>query len=141
MLYKVLLHTIFLCNYELAIWSFLDHLIDPMWIKFLLDEISLYWTCFFTQILFFGCNFSTRNIRKLIKGLKSSDYSLVSTKRLGQKLALAVDTLGTGPCIYGRNCTQVTRPHMYMFWTKILVLWPWDPKQCAIFMAQVFFGN
>jgi len=31
--------------------------------------------------------------------------------------------------------------HVYMFLTKILVLWPWEPKQCAIFVAQVFFGK
>jgi len=40
-----------------------------------------------------------------------------------------------------KNCAQVTRPCIYTFWTNILFLWPWDPKQCAIFVAQVFFGN
>jgi len=30
---------------------------------------------------------------------------------------------------------------MYTFLMKILVLWPWEPKQWAFFVAQVFFGN
>jgi len=41
----------------------------------------------------------------------------------------------------GKNYAQVTGSRIYKFWTKILVLWPWEPKQCDIFVAQVFFGN
>jgi len=43
--------------------------------------------------------------------------------------------------IRGKNYAQVTGPRIYLFWMKILVLWPWEPKQCAIFSAQVFFQN
>jgi len=41
----------------------------------------------------------------------------------------------------GKNYAQVTRLCIYTFWRKILVLWPWEWKQCAIFVAQVYFGN
>jgi len=37
-------------------------------------------------MLFLGHNFWTRNARKLIKGLKDSDYSLVSNKNLNKKI-------------------------------------------------------
>jgi len=41
--------------------------------------------CFFNQNLGLGHNFVSRNARKLIKGSKGSDYSLVSNKSLSQK--------------------------------------------------------
>jgi len=45
---------------------------------------------FFAKILLSGHNFWTRNARWQLKGSKDSFYSLVSTKNLSQKLALAV---------------------------------------------------
>ena len=40
--------------------------------------------------------------------------------------------------IYVRNCAQVTGSRIYTFLMKILVLCLWEPKQCAIFVAQLF---
>jgi len=42
---------------------------------------------------------------------------------------------------YQATCIYVTRRHKYTFLTKILVLWPWEPNQWAVFVAQVLFGN
>jgi len=39
-----------------------------------------------------------------------------------------------------RKHAQGTGQHIYTFLTKILVLRPWDAKQWAIFMAQVFWN-
>jgi len=44
--------------------------------------------------LFLGRNFQTRNARKLVKGSKNSDYSLVSSKNLSQKFTSTVSTQG-----------------------------------------------
>ena len=49
----------------------------------------------FIQILFILPNFWTRNSRKQIKGSKDSDFSLVSTKYLREKLPLCGWSLGT----------------------------------------------
>jgi len=48
------------------------------------------------------------------------------------------NTLGTGPRIYTWENMHRVLGYAYIHPTKILVLWPWEPKQWAIFVSQLF---
>ena len=131
-------------NRDHMAWSLYYCLLVPLTCGCYFSRTScLWWIAHSTPLLLKGCNIM---LWLPLSAQVSWQFEATATDRLvhgrfwSDQLVKKLLTLSVPAPVYIREeklCTG-TGSHIYTSWMKILVLWPWEPKQWAIFMAQVF---